>query len=79
MMRVHMTFVTTVGPPLDSVTPPQSIARQLLGIHVYMGPPLSCSALSLIIAAGGPASVGLAYKHQAVLALMLFQLYFVLA
>jgi hypothetical protein len=33
----------------------------------------------LIIAAGGPASVGLAYKHQAVLALMLFQLYFMLA
>jgi hypothetical protein len=26
-----------------------------------------------------PASVGLAYKHQAVLALMLFQLYFMLA
>jgi hypothetical protein len=25
MMRVHMTFVTTVGLPLDSVTPPQSI------------------------------------------------------
>jgi hypothetical protein len=24
MMRVHMTFVTTVGLPLDSVTPPQS-------------------------------------------------------
>jgi hypothetical protein len=27
MMRVHMTFVTTVGLPLDSVTPPQSINR----------------------------------------------------
>jgi hypothetical protein len=44
-----------------------------------MGPPLSCSALSLLIVAGGAASVGLAYKHQAVLALMLFQLYFMLA
>jgi hypothetical protein len=28
MMRVHMTFVTTVGLPLDSVTPPQSINRR---------------------------------------------------
>jgi hypothetical protein len=25
MMRVHMTFVTTVGLPLDNVTPPQQV------------------------------------------------------
>jgi hypothetical protein len=52
---------------------------QLLGRDVYMGPPLSYSALSLLIVAGGPASVGLAYKHEVVLALMLLQLYFMLA
>jgi hypothetical protein len=46
MMRVHMTFVTTVGLPLDSVTPPQSKKARLgrllegltRGLHVPDGP-----------------------------------------
>jgi hypothetical protein len=41
MMRVHMTFVTTVGLPLDSVTPPQSKIRLMMS-------PVCSGSLSLV-------------------------------